>query len=389
MEKKIAILGSTGSIGKQTLEVIAALGEGYRVVALTAGGNDILLEEQVREFKPELAVLSNIEAAERLAGKIGTTGCTVKSGEEGQVLAATWPQADLVVMAQVGFSGFSPLVAALKQGKMVALANKESLVIGGTILEQMGLLDRKKILPVDSEHSAIWQCLGGSGSEEVSRIFLTASGGPFFGCTKKELASVTPARALKHPNWQMGRKITIDSATMMNKGLEVIEAKWLFGLDLDQIEVIIHRQSIIHSMVEYIDGSIIAQLGVPDMRLPIQHALTYPERTESRVDRFDPFGKKLDFYPPDRDNFPCLELAYRAAELGGTMPAVLNGANEIAVAEFIGGRIGFNAIPEVINSVMSSHTNVENPGIDDVVSADQWSRRKAAQIIDAQTGRMS
>ncbi len=383
MEKRIAVLGSTGSIGKQTLQVIEALGEGYRVVALTAGSSDELLVKQIRRFKPELAVLSDTEAAGRLAAKVTATGCTVAAGEEGQLQAAAWPSADLVVLAQVGFSGFGPLVAALKEGKMVALANKESLVIGGEILKRMGLLDREKILPVDSEHSAIWQCLGDTGPGEVARIYLTASGGPFFGCTRLELDAVRPEQALKHPNWRMGNKITIDSATMMNKGLEVIEAKWLFGLKLEQIEVVIHRQSIIHSMVEYIDGSIIAQLGVPDMRLPIQHAITYPERLESRVERFDPFGKRLDFYAPDRDNFPCLDMAYRAARTGGSMPAVLNGANEIAVGEFIAGRIKFTAIPEVIEAVMDEHTVIEIPGIDDVVAADQWSRRKAAEIIDA------
>ncbi len=389
MEKKIAVLGSTGSIGRQTLEVIEALGRGYRVVALSAGSSDELLAEQVRRFKPELAVLSDVEAAGRLGNRIGDTGCTVLSGNEGQLQVAAWPSADLVVLAQVGFSGFGPLVAALQEGKKVALANKESMVIGGAILERMGLLDREKILPVDSEHSAIWQCLGGAGPDVVSRVYLTASGGPFFGKTKAELGAVTPGQALKHPNWQMGSKITIDSATMMNKGLEVIEAQWLFDLSLDQIEVIIHRQSIIHSMVEFIDGSIVAQLGVPDMRLPIQQAITHPERLASPVECFNPFGKTLDFYPPDRHNFPCLDLAYSAAGLGGTMPAVLNGANEIAVAEFIGNRIGFTAIPEVIAGVMESHTIIETPGIDDVIAADQWSRRKAAEIIDLQMGRMS
>ncbi len=389
MEKKIAILGSTGSIGRQTLEVVEALGKGYRVVALTANNNDSLLAEQIRRFKPDLAVLTGAEAAARLVHNVAGTGCAVQQGKEGQLQAATWPTADLVVLAQVGFSGFAPLVAALKEGKRVALANKESLVIGGSILKGMGLLDREKILPVDSEHSAIWQCLGNAGPEEVARVYLTASGGPFFGWNKESLHAVTPAQALKHPNWQMGNKITIDSATMMNKGLEVIEAKWLFNLDLEQIDVIIHRQSIIHSMVEYIDGSIMAQLGEPDMRLPIQQALTHPVRVKSPVKNLNPFDKRLDFYPPDRDNFPCLDLAYRAAYLDGTMPAVLNGANEVAVEEFIGNRIGFTAIPEVIRAVMDRHTIIDNPGIDDVVDADQWSRRKAVEIIDAQTGRMS
>lgn len=388
MKKKIALLGSTGSIGQQTLEVIEALGSNYRVVALTAGSNDRLLAEQIKLFKPELAVLTDSEATERLKKIVGPGGSHIESGDQGQIMAATWPTADLVVMAQVGFSGFGPLVAALKEGKSVALANKESLVIGGSILKRLGLLDRGKILPVDSEHSAIWQCLGDWGTEAVARIYLTASGGPFYGWKWEDLSQVTPEQALKHPSWQMGKKITIDSATMMNKGLEVIEAKWLFDLRLDQIEVIIHRQSIIHSMVEYIDGSILAQIGAADMRLPIQYALTYPDRRESRVAGFDPFGKKLDFSPPDRDNFPCLDLACRAAYLGGTMPAVLNGANEVAVAEFIGNRIKFTAIPQLIEEVMGCHQNIDDPELEDVVSADQWSRRKAAEIIERQTGRM-
>ncbi len=382
MEKKIAVLGSTGSIGRQTLDVVESLGSNYRIVALTAGSNDCLMAEQVRQFRPELAVLNDPQAAERLKQAVHGTGCTIAAGESGQLQAATWPEADLVVMAQVGFSGFGPLVAALNEGKVIALANKESLVIGGSILKQEGLLDRERILPVDSEHSAIWQCLGGAAKEDIARIFLTASGGPFYGWEKNELNKVTPAQALKHPNWQMGNKITIDSATMMNKGLEVIEAKWLFDLELEQIEVIVHRQSIIHSMVEYIDGSVIAQLGVPDMRLPIQHALTYPEREKRRVERYNPFGKQLDFYPPDLDNFPCLALAYRAAKQGGTMPAVLNGANEIAVARFIEKTLSFTAIPEVIEQVMDSHDKIDKPGIEEVISADKWSRRRAAEVID-------
>lgn len=387
--KRIALLGSTGSIGRQTLEVIDSLGPEYRVVALTAGSNYEALAEQVKRYKPEMAALSDIEAAAKLSEMIGPEDCLVQAGQKGQLAAATWQNAELVVMAQVGFSGFEPLVAALKEGKMIALSNKESLVIGGEILDRLGLLDRERILPVDSEHSAIWQCLGPSGSlKEINRIFITASGGPFYGWEKDQLDKATPEMALKHPNWQMGKKITIDSATLMNKGLEVIEAKWLFDLDLDQIEVIIEQRSIIHAMVEYIDGSIIAHLGRPDMKLPIQYALTYPERKASRVERYNPFGESLRLGKPDRESFPCLELAYSAARSGGTMPAVLSAANEVAVENFLSGSIKFTQIPLIIDRVIKNHTIIERPGIDDIIEVDGWSRLKAAEVIDDLTGRV-
>ncbi|MDY6825781.1 MAG: 1-deoxy-D-xylulose-5-phosphate reductoisomerase [Bacillota bacterium] len=387
--KKIAILGSTGSIGRQTLEVIESLGPQYRVIALTAGSNDRLLADQILKFKPKIAVLSDKVAAGRLAKAVDGTGCQVLQGNEGQEVAATLDEADLVVMAQVGFSGFKPLVSALKQGKKIALANKESLVIGGEILDKQGLLDRTKIYPLDSEHSAIWQCLRSGEKEEVDKIYLTASGGPFFGKTREELNHVTVDEALKHPNWKMGGKITIDSATMMNKGLEIIEAMWLFGLRLDQVEVVVHQQSIVHSMVKYKDGSVIAQLGRPDMRLPIQYALTYPERLESRFENFDPFDLVLDFKKPDRDNFPCLKLACRAVKEGGTMPAVLNGANEEAVRSFLVGGIAFTNIAEVIETVMNRHRLVSNPILQDIIAADIWARREAKVCITALEGRMN
>ncbi len=380
--KNIAVLGSTGSIGTQTLEVVKALGPEYKIVALAAGSRDDMLAAQVRRFKPELAALVGKEAAARLRENVKAEKCIVQSGLEGQLAAATWPTADLIVMSQVGFSGFEPLVAALKNGKTIALANKESLVIGGEILMREGLLDRNKILPVDSEHSAIWQCLGSSSSANVSKIYLTASGGPFYGRTKEELEKVSPGDALDHPNWEMGNKITIDSATMMNKGLEVIEAMWLFNLRLEQIKVIIHRQSIIHSMVEYIDGSILAQLGPPYMKLPIQYAITYPERKKNNFNKYNPFGGVLEFDRPDRLNFPCLELAYSAARTGGTMPAVLNGSNEAAVSAFLKGKIGFTSIPYIIETVMQKHTVVSDPGVEEVVGADRWSRLMAGEIID-------
>ncbi len=379
--KRIAILGSTGSIGRQTLEVIDALGPDYSVVALTAGSNYKLLAEQALKFRPEMVVLSDQGAALKLKEKLNNLNCKVLSGSKGQIAAATLFAADLVVMAQVGFSGFEPLVAALKEDKTIALSNKESLVIGGEIIERKGLLDRKRLLPVDSEHSAIWQCLGSSSLTDINKIYLTASGGPFYGKKNKELAEVTPKMALQHPNWTMGEKITIDSATMMNKGLEVIEAKWLFDLNLDQIEVVIHRQSIIHSMVEYKDGSVLAQLGPPDMKGPIQYAITYPERRENNFEKFNPFGQVLEFEKPDRVNFPCLDLAFKAAAAGGTMPAVLNAANEEAVKYFLNGTIRFTEIPIVIETVMKSHDTICEPEIEDAVEADRWSRLEAAAVI--------
>lgn len=387
--KKIVVLGSTGSIGRQTLEVIEMLGPQYKIIALTAGTNDSLLAKQVIKFRPKLAVLSNEEAAGRLSEALNGIGCQVMSGDQGQEIAATLGEADLVVMAQVGFSGFKPLVAALKKGKDVALANKESLVIGGEILNKMGLLDRTRIYPIDSEHSAIWQCLRSGRKEEVDKIYLTASGGPFYGKTRKELSHVTAEEALKHPNWNMGGKITIDSATMMNKGLEIIEAMWLFDLCLDQIEVVVHRQSIVHSMVKYKDGSVIAQLGRPDMHLPIQYALTYPERLESKFENFDPFDLVLDFKKPDRENFPCLDLACRAIKEGGTMPAVMNGANEEAVRSFLTGLIGFNNIAEMIEAIMNKHKPMSDPILQDVVAADRWARREAKVYITAIERRMN
>lgn len=386
--KRISILGSTGSIGRQVLDVIDSLGPEYRVVALAAGSSDQMLADQILRYKPEIAAINDLSAAARLIERLKPEKYCIITGSEGQMAAATWPSADLVIMAQVGFSGFEPLVAALKEGKTIALANKESLVVGGEILERMGLLNREKIIPLDSEHSAIRQCLDSSPIEEVNKIYLTASGGPFFGMHNNELQKVTPKMALNHPNWSMGSKITIDSATMINKGLEVMEAKWLFGLNLDQIEVIVHRQSIIHSMVEYIDGTIIAQLGLPDMRLPIQYALTYPERKTNKLKRYNPYGESLSFEKPDMVNFPGLELAFRAAEAGGTMPAVFNGANEISVSYFLNGDINFVDIPVVIDSVMKGHKRIINPEISDVLRADDWSRKKADEFIAGLKGKV-
>ena len=388
MVKRIALLGSTGSIGTQTLEVIDGLGDDYKVVALAAGSNYKLLAKQIGKYKPEYAALENENSQEKLKEIVNGEHCQFGKGQEGQLLAARWPSADLVVIAQVGFSGFEPLIAALESGKKVALANKESLVIGGEILQRFGLLDRERIFPVDSEHSAIKQCWTARNREEIARIYLTASGGPFYGMKRAELQKVTPQDALKHPNWQMGPKITVDSATMMNKGLEVIEAKWLFDLSLDQIKVVIHRQSIVHSMVEYVDGSTIAQLGLPDMRTPIQYALTYPERKTSLVRSYNPYGSTLTFAEPDHANFPSLKLAFRAAEAGGTMPAVLNGANEVAVELFLAHKLAFNAIPNLIEKVMELHDNIKMPEVSDVIAADCWARKKAMETSAVLRGRM-
>lgn len=381
MPKNIALLGATGSIGRQTLEVVEQLGGSCRIVALTAGSNRKLLEEQARRFRPELVVLKDPAEAAGLEHSLKDPGCRVESGPAGLIEAARWPTADLVVLALVGFSGFAPTLEALEAGKTVALANKEALVVGGEVLAARGLLNREKILPLDSEHSAIRQALGDTPLEQVSRIWLTASGGPFRDWDERRLARATPAEALAHPNWSMGPKITIDSATLMNKGFEVIEAHWLFGAPLEKIRVVIHPQSIVHSAVEFIDGSIIAQLGPPDMRLPIQYALSYPERRANPWPRFDFTGRDLSFMEPDRARFPCLDLAYRAMEAGGTAPACLNAANEVAVEQFLKGMIGFPDIPRLIERVMRMHTVIPKPDQHDLEKTDRWARRRAAALI--------
>lgn len=387
MPKKIALLGATGSIGRQTLEVVEHLGGSCRIVALTAGSNRELLEKQVRRFKPELAVLSAPDAAAELKRSLHGFDCRVEAGPGGQIAAARWPSADLVVNALVGFSGFVPTLEALEAGKTVALANKEALVVGGELLARRGLLGPERIIPLDSEHSAIRQSLGGAPLSQVSRIWLTASGGPFRGWEEEQLARATPSEALAHPNWKMGPKITVDSATLMNKGFEVIEAHWLFGVPLDRIEVVIHPQSIVHSAVEFIDGSVIAQLGPPDMRLPIQYALSYPERKANPWPRFNFLGHDLSFTAPDTKRFPCLELAFRAMQAGGTMPACLNAANEVAVEHFLKGALAFPDIPRLIERVMAAHTVIRRPEQADLEKADSWARRRAEALLDQLTDR--
>lgn len=370
--KKIAILGSTGSIGTQTLEIVRNNAD-LSVVALAAGRNVELMEKQIREFAPKLAVMWSKEAAEDLRARIKDTDVKVACGMEGLIEAATLPEAEVLVTAIVGMIGIRPTIAAINAGKTIALANKETLVCAGHII--MSLIKEKKVplLPVDSEHSAIFQSLQGQPKERLAKILLTASGGPFRGMKREELVNIRPEDALKHPNWSMGRKITIDSSTLVNKGLEVMEAHWLFDTPYDKIQVVVQPQSVIHSMVEYEDGGIMAQLGTADMKLPIQYALFYPDR------RFLP-GKRLDFYElsgitfekPDTDTFRGLLLGYRAGETGGSMPTVYNDANEMAVGLFLDGKIGYLKITELIEECMEAHKLIVNPSVEEILQTEQW-----------------
>ncbi|MDA8126094.1 MAG: 1-deoxy-D-xylulose-5-phosphate reductoisomerase [Deltaproteobacteria bacterium] len=381
--KKIALLGSTGSIGVSTLAVIGAQRSEFTVTALAAGQNVALLKDQIDRFRPRLAAVFAEEHACALRRLLpADCGTAIVFGPEGYREAATAAGTDMVVSAMVGAAGLIPTLEALDAGIAVALANKETLVMAGGIVLAKAAERGAPLIPVDSEHSAIFQCLQGNRKEEVRRIILTASGGPFLHATREELAAVTIAQALRHPNWTMGKKITIDSATMMNKGLEVIEAAWLFGLPAAAIDVVIHPQSIVHSLVEYRDGSVIAQLGQPDMRGPIAYALSYPRRL-TRTDAALDLCKigTLTFLEPDRDRFPALSLAYAAAKGGGTLPAVLNGANECAVAAFIDGKIGFNDISRVSQKVMESHASECEPTLAAILNADQWARTEAERVI--------
>lgn len=380
MKKKIAVLGSTGSIGTQTLEVAARLG--IQVCGLTARTNIDLLEKQARAFNPAAVAIDDIALARDLKNRLEGTGIKVFGGAEGINEVINICDADTVVVAIVGMAGLLPVMNAIRAGKVVALANKETLVAGGRLVRKELTKSSARIIPVDSEHSAIFQCLTGNSTGDVSRIVLTCSGGPFRGKKKKELENIRPEDALKHPNWQMGRKITVDAATLMNKGLEVIEAYWLFGVDIDRIEVVIHPQSIIHSMVEYTDGSVIAQMGMPDMRGPIQFALTYPDRMERSHPGID-FIKlgKLTFEEPDTDTFRCLDLAVQAIRTGGSMPAAMNAANEAAVEMFLNEEIGFLDIPEIIERVMAEHSVIKEPSLDAIMETDKEVRRYVRKDI--------
>jgi len=379
-QKGISILGSTGSIGRQALEVCESLG--LRVISIAAGSNASLLEEQVRKYRPKVAALHDEEAASRLKAAVADTPCKVLGGLDGVIEAITHEETDTVLTSVVGIAGLVPTLKAIEAGKDIALSNKETLVTAGSIVMKKAEERGVKILPVDSEHSAIFQCLAGNRREDARKILLTASGGPFRGYTPQQMRDVTPEQALRHPNWSMGAKITIDSASLMNKGLEVIEAMWLFGMKPDDIEVVIHKESIIHSMVEFADGSIMAQLGAADMRIPIQLALTWPERVENAFRRVSlaEVGT-LTFEKPDMESFPCLGLAYSAAKTGGTMPAAMNAANEVAVASFLRKEIRFLQIPEIIRQVMEEHRPNTRPSLDDIIDTDLASRERALEII--------
>jgi 1-deoxy-D-xylulose-5-phosphate reductoisomerase len=377
--KKITILGSTGSIGASALKVIESNPEEYKIVALAAGNNVDLLFEQIKRFEPLVAAVSREDHANALRERLkGHSKTEVLSGANGFTSLATFDEADTVISAMSGASGLVPTYEAIKAGKETALANKETMVMAGAIIMDLAKSRGINILPIDSEHSAIFQSLQGHRREDLKRIILTASGGPFRNLSLEEMKGVTPALALKHPNWSMGKKISIDSATLMNKGLEVIEAKWLFGLKMKEIDILIHPESIIHSMVEYMDGSVIAQLGIPDMVTPISYALSYPRHMKTNLPslRLEEIGR-LTFDKPDINKFRCLGLALRAAETGESMPAVMNGANEIAVESFLCGRISFLQIPALIEKTMELHKPFHPGGIEDILEADAWARRTA------------
>lgn len=379
--KTITVLGSTGSIGRNALDLIAAHPDRYRVGALAAGRNIELLAEQVERFHPRVvAVLDGGRADELCARLSSRKGTDVFRGREGITRAAVLEGVDTVISAITGAAGLEPTMAAIRAGKDVALANKETLVMAGELVMREAAFRNVQVLPVDSEHSAVLQSLQGHDIRDLKRIILTASGGPFREMSLKDMAAVTPAQALDHPNWDMGPKVTIDSATLMNKGLEVIEARWIFDLSMDQISVLIHPQSIIHSMAEYLDGSIIAQLGVPHMITPIAYALSYPRHLDTPVAPLDFFEiPSLDFERPDLKRFRCLGLALRAAEQGGTMPAVLNAANEMAVEHFLKGSLAFLSIPQVVERVMDAHIPAPVESIEQVMEADSWARRTAKE----------
>jgi len=375
--KNIAVLGSTGSIGRSTLEVVAAGGETLRVVALSANGNTELLLEQAKAFRPRAIAVGDAEAAARQDWSSLPRGIEILTGAEGVARLAAADDVDIVVSAIVGSAGLRGTWAAIEAGKTVALANKESLVVAGPLVMELARHSGAKIIPVDSEHSAVYQAMLAGRRDEISRVVLTASGGPFRDLAPEQLENVTVAEALAHPTWAMGPKITIDSATLMNKALEIIEARWLFDLQAEQIEVMIHPQSIVHSMVEYRDGSVIAQMSPPDMRLPIQYALTHPRRRAAVAARLD-WGRAMElrFEPPDPRRFPAIELGRRAAAAGGTAGAALSGANEAAVAEFLAGRLAFNRIVPLCRDILDKHNFIPNPSLEQTLEADRWARHE-------------
>lgn len=381
--KKVSILGSTGSIGTQTLEVISQFPEKFEVTALGAGSNIELLKNQIKKFQPKIAALKNEEYADKLRGILGSSETEIIYGEDGYNKIAALPEADIVISSMVGSSGLKPTYAAIEAGKTVGLANKESLVVAGQILTEAAKKSGSQILPIDSEHSAIFQALNGSPKSEVKKLIITASGGPFRETPEDELANVTVESALKHPNWKMGNKITIDSSTLLNKGFEVIEARWLFDINVDSISVWIHPQSIVHSMVEFIDGSMISQLSIPDMKIPIAYALSYPERLSLNKSEARPVDYSLlSFEEVDINKFRGLGLAFYAIKEGGSMPAVLNAANEIAVNEFLNKNISYTDIVRIIEKVMELHKREDIFSIEDSLVADRWARSEAKSIIN-------
>ncbi len=371
--KKIGILGSTGSIGTQTLEVVRSYSDDLQVTALAAGNNIELLEQQIREFRPKLVAVWKEENAAKLRRAVADLDVTVVSGMDGLLEVAVQKDSDILVTAIVGMIGIQPTIAAIQAGKDIALANKETLVTAGHIIMPLAKKHQVSILPVDSEHSAIFQCLNGENSKQIDKILLTASGGPFRGKDSAFLETVTVKDALKHPNWSMGRKITIDSASMVNKGLEVMEAKWLFDVEIDDVEVVIQPQSVIHSMVQFVDGAVMAQLGTPDMKLPIQYALFYPERRFLGGDRLD-FGAlgSLQFMKPDMEVFRGLAMAYQVGRDGGSLATVFNAANEYAVAKFLDEKIRFLEIYEMIEACIEAHKKIENPTVEEILATEQW-----------------
>lgn len=384
--KNLAVLGSTGSIGVSTLDVVAAHPERFRIVTLTAGRNLDRFEEQIRRFRPQLVAVAEPDDAQRLKDALGPEAPEILAGVEGLMACAVHAEVQMVVSAIVGAAGLIPTMASIESGKDVALANKETLVTAGPLVMEAVARNGVRLFPVDSEHSAIFQSLEGHRKEDVRRLILTASGGPFRTRSLAELKHVRPADALAHPNWEMGRKITIDSATMMNKGLEVIEARWLFDLPADRIAVHIHPQSIVHSLVEYVDGALIAQLGIPDMKTPIAYALSHPERLALDLPQLDLCALgSLTFENPDTEKFACLALAYQALEIGGTAPAVLNAANEVAVEAFLKEEIRFLEIPEILRATLEKHQSSEMHHIDEVLRADRWGRDAARRFIDSTT----
>ena len=380
--KQIVILGSTGSIGASTLDIIERFPNRFSVLGLVAGTSDEKLEEQIRKFRPQIVAMSDRKAAKRLRGRCNNSSTKILEGTEGIKEVACHPDSDLVISAIVGAAGLVPTLAAIQAGRRVALANKEPMVMAGQLMQEEAHRQKQPIFPIDSEHSAIFQSLVGHRREDVRRIILTASGGPFWDFTYEQMKDATVEKALKHPNWDMGAKITIDSATLMNKGLEVIEACWLFDCPPSQLDIVVHRESIIHSLVEYRDGSVMAQMGLPDMRTPISYAMNYPERVPLDPPQLDLWAYgKFTFYQPDTKRFPCLHLAYEALKGGGTLPSILNAANEIAVDAFLNKGISFVDIAHVIDQTMNASTPRPLTCLDDALEADRWAREKAESCI--------